>query len=146
MITPVSPYDYIKSPSYETVYFIDEQMIRHPFMNRQTYFTYQNSFEPVKMVTDATLPTLTLGTPMSPKPFTVLVKIISSPRVYALGPDNIIRAIPDESTAARLFGSTWADYVIDVDPAQLAQFVLGAPMTGNETIDRTILRRRIDIQ
>jgi len=131
-ISVVSAGDYIKSPSYSTVYYVGTDMKRHPFVDSQTYFTWQSSFSVVKVVTDATLSTLTLGTPMLPKYEVVLVKIQSVNKVYALefNPADMfapkLRWITSEAVAQGLYGNNWADYVIDVAPTVFTRFAVGA--------------------
>jgi hypothetical protein len=144
-ITPVEVGDYIRSPYYSTVYYVDHGKVRRPFLNPQTYFTYETTFKKVKMVTNATLPVLPLERPMLPKPQTVLLKFISSPPVYVIIIDNMLRHIPSETTAARLFGEDWADYVLDADPSLVVEFSVGAPLTGYEVFDRSLLKKREDL-
>ncbi|MFA6590846.1 MAG: hypothetical protein WCT21_01270, partial [Patescibacteria group bacterium] len=145
LISPVEVGYLIRSPFYSTVYQIVSGFIRRPFFDAQTFFTYQTTFNNVQRVTDATLPFLTLGSPMLPKSGVVLVKTQVSPRVYAVGDEQLLHAIPDEDTAAHLYGSNWADYVIDIPPTLMEEFTMGEPMTGDEIIDRSILRRRVDL-
>ncbi|RMD51624.1 LamG domain-containing protein, partial [Candidatus Parcubacteria bacterium] len=83
-ISEVGPGMFIKSPSYSTVYYVDENMQRRPFLNEQSYFTWADSWSELTTVTDATLPELTLGTPMLPKQGVVMVKIQSDNKVYAI--------------------------------------------------------------
>ncbi len=146
LISPVEVGYYIRSPFYSTVYYVDQGLVRRPFLDVQTFHTYENSFANVRVVTDATLAVLPLGSPMTAKPYTVLVKIFSSSKVYALGPGNTLRYISDEATATHLFGSHWADYVIDLPATFMSELSVGAPMIGDEIIDRSILRRRVDLQ
>ena len=72
---------------------------------------------------------------MLPRDGIVLVKIQSSPNVYYLdeNPENkfmpILRLIPSETVAKKLFGRSWADYVIDISPTFFTKFnLLGATM------------------
>lgn len=146
IISPVEEGYYIRSPYYPTVYFIDTGLIRRPFLDVQTFHSYEPSFDKVRLVTDATLAVLPLGSPMTPKPYSVLVTIFSSPRVYALGPGNILRHIYSEGIAANLFGSNWADYVIDLPATFMSELFVGAPMIGDETVDRSLLLNREDLR
>ncbi|MFA6131371.1 MAG: fibronectin type III domain-containing protein [Patescibacteria group bacterium] len=130
-ISEVFPGEYIKSPSFPTVYYVTDDLERRPFMDAQTYFTYENSFDMVKVVTDATLPLLNLAGPMLPKPSTVLVKIQSDPKVYVVtrNPDNeyrpILRWLSSESLAIDLYGEQWAEYIIDIPVTLFARFEIG---------------------
>ncbi|MFA6522282.1 MAG: fibronectin type III domain-containing protein [Patescibacteria group bacterium] len=130
-VSDVQPGDYIKSPSFPTVYYVTEDLARKPFADAQTYFTYEASFDRIKVVTDATLTLLNLSGPMLPKPSTVLVKIQSDPKVYVVSenPENpyrpILRWLSSEELATTLYGAHWSDYVIDVPVTLFARFEIG---------------------
>lgn len=131
-ISAVVAGDYIKSPSFSTVYYVTGKFTRRPFMDGQTYFTWQDSFTGVKSVTDATLSALPLEGAMLPKPGVVLVKIQSDPKTYAVtaNPDDafkpILRWVASEAVAKELYGAAWSSYVIDVPPTLFPRFKFGA--------------------
>lgn len=144
-IDDVSAGDYVKSPSFDTVYWVDADMVRHPFWDAQTYFTYEDSFDVIVEVSDATLPTLTLGSSMLPKAGVVLVKIQSDDRVYALeedGDETELRWIADENIAVDSYGDDWADYVIDIDVTLFTKFTIGTDVWMEEEIDTTDMETR----
>ncbi len=130
-VSSVAAGDFIKSPSFSTVYYIDENLVRHPFLDTQSYFTYQDDFSAIITVTDATLPTLTLGVPMLPKATVALIKIQSDDAVYALD-DGGLRHVTSEEVALINFGQAWADYVIDVPPTLFWRFTLGNDLNALE--------------
>ncbi len=150
-ISSVNAGDYITSPSYSTVYYVTEDGERRPFMDTNTFFTYEDSFDLVKEVTDATLPELTFGQLMLPKEGVVLVKIQSTPTVYALGENDgdafapALREIETEELAIELYGSDWADYVIDVQSTFFSKFGSDDPMEEGETVDKTIMKTRAEL-
>ncbi len=131
-ITAVVAGDYIKSPSFSTVYYVTGKFTRRPFIDGQTYFTWQDSFSGLKTVSDATLSALPLEGSMLPKPGVVLVKIQSDPKTYAVtsNPDDafkpILRWVASEAVAKELYGAAWASYVIDVPPTLFPRFSFGA--------------------
>lgn len=131
-ITAVAGGNYIKSPSFSTVYYVTGKFTRRPFMDGQTFFTWQDSFTGVKTVTDATLSALPLEGAMLPKPGVVLVKIQSDPKTYAVtaNPDDAfkptLRWVASEAVAKELYGVAWASYVIDVPPTLFPRFSFGA--------------------
>jgi hypothetical protein len=144
-ITEVEAGDYIKGASFDTVYWIDEDMVRHPFWDAQTYFTYEDSFDVIVDVSDATLPTLTLGGPMLPKAGVVLVKIQSDNRVYALADDDgetALRWVADENIAIDTYGQDWADYVIDIDVTLFTKFTTGTDVWMAEDVDTSMMKTR----
>jgi hypothetical protein len=146
-ITPVAAGSFIRSPGFETVYYVDGAGSRHPLWDRQTFFTWKDSWNDVDWVTDATLPTLSFGNALPPKPGVVLIKVQSDPNVYAVenGDDPwrpVLREIPSEAIAAALYGSAWADYVIDVEPTLFSHYAKGEPMEADTAVDREALRTR----
>lgn len=147
-VTQVKAGEYITSPSYSTVYYVTDNGERRPFMDANTYFTYEDSFDVVKEVTDATLPELTLGQLMLPKAEVVLVKIQSIATVYALGENAddpyapLLREIETEELAIDLYGDDWADYVIDVQSTFFSKFGSGDPMDSGDSIDKSIMKTR----
>lgn len=148
-ITVVPPNSYIRAEHYDTVYYIDDARHRHPVINEQTFFTWESSFKDALTVTDATLGALPLDRPLLPKPGVVLVKIQSTPFVFAIGVNAhgmpTLRRIPDESTAQSLYGNAWADYVIDIEPTLFGQFLPDAPLTVSDEIDTHILIPRANL-
>ncbi len=152
LVETVRAGEYIRGVNYSTVYFIDALGVRHPFFNAQEFLTYGISFANTRVVSDATLPYLQLGTPMLPKPGVVLVKIVSNPRVYAIEVNPLdqfrprLRWIPDEATAIALYGQNWAQFVIDIDETQLFRFGFGLDMQANESVETSGLIRREDLR
>ncbi|MBT7716956.1 hypothetical protein HN699_01110, partial [Candidatus Uhrbacteria bacterium] len=142
--------DYIRSSYFSTVYYLDtdistNEMVRRPFMDAQTFFTYQDNFDNVKTVTDATLTTIQLGNPMLPNPGVVLIKIQSDPKVYAIDSDGItIRWIASEEVANTLYGDNWNQYIIDVEATFFPRFTQGDDVDEADDldlIDKTMKKR-----
>ena len=145
-VTFVEAGSYIRSESFDTVYYITNDFQRRPFYNAQTFFTWHDTFDNVVFTTDATLPLLPLGSPMLPKAETVLVKIQSDARVFALGASDedegdLLRWIPSEDVAIELYGDDWSDYVIDLPPTLFPRFGEGQDMDRNEIVDKGALKR-----
>ncbi|MFA6131107.1 MAG: Ig-like domain-containing protein [Patescibacteria group bacterium] len=153
-ISVVEAGDYLRGSNLNTVYYIDSDLHRHAFMDSQTYFTWQSSFSSVKVVTDATLTTLTLGSTMLPKAGVVLVKIQSDPKVYMLESNTAdalkptLRWITSEAIAQALYGSAWSNYVIDVPPTMFGWFGMGTDVTSisSTTVDMSIMKLRGSLQ
>ena len=82
---------------------------------------------------------------MLPNSGVVLVKIQSDPKVYAIDNDNVLRWVPDETTAISLYGSNWADYVIDLEPTIFARYTMGEQMTQDGQVDTRIMKTRAEL-
>ncbi len=138
-VEQVQPGAYITSPSFDTVYLITEDGQRRPFMDAQTFFTYEDGFDNVIEVSDATLPTLNLGSPVLPQAGVVLVKVESDPRVYTIEDGGVLRWIQTENMASLLYGVDWADYVIDVPATMFPRFEFGDPVEEVTEVTANIL-------
>lgn len=140
---------YMRSEYFSTVYYLenneDGNLVRRPFMDTQTFLTWQDGWEAVVTVTDATLPTVPLGGPMLPKAGVVLLKIQSDNKVYALEGSNTLRLLPSESLAILLYGGNWADYVIDVPVTLWPRFVVGAELAEGDEVDTSVMKTRAEV-
>ncbi|MFA5946889.1 MAG: Ig-like domain-containing protein [Patescibacteria group bacterium] len=138
--------DYIRGTSWSTVYYVSADMVRHVLIDEQTYFTYQDSWDVVKTLPDEALANYPMGSLVLPKAGTVLVKIQSATEVYALENDasgnTILREVPNEMTAEYVFGTHWADYVIDVSPAFYKKFTLGKEIDTAFPVNMTNMKTR----
>lgn len=137
---------FMKGESWTTVYYVDGTT-RRPFLDSQTFFTYASNFDAVIDVADDYLANYTIGTPMLPKAGTVLVKVQSVNNVYALGEDGELRWITSESVAQSLYGSNWADYVIDVPVTAWGHFTIGTSIDSENdiSVDRDAMQTRTEL-
>lgn len=145
---PIFTHNFIRGTTLPTVYYIDADNIRHPVFNEAIYFTYEDSWDRVEVVGDEELANYPLGYSLLPKAGVVLVKIMSVNTVYALtadGTGTVLRSIADEAMAANLYGSHWADYVIDIEPTFWTKFTLGDPLPIDTSIDQSIMKKRVDL-
>lgn len=120
----------IKSPVSSALYYISADMERYVFMNEAVYFTWYSDFDDVTEVEVDNIADFPLAGVMPPNPGKVLVKIQSTPEVYALSAGDepyevYLHEIPDEDTAMALYGEDWADYVIDLPPTMFIHFMDG---------------------
>jgi len=149
-ITPVKAGTFIRSAGFTTVYYVDTDETRHPLWDTQTYFTWNDSWDDVVWVTDATLATLPLGEALPPKPGVVLVKIPGDQRTYAVEDGDTmwrptLREIPSEDVAVNLYGANWADYIIDLDPVLFSHYEIGDPLTSVDRVDASLLKDRLSL-
>ncbi|MFA6497308.1 MAG: hypothetical protein WCT28_02625 [Patescibacteria group bacterium] len=126
---------FMRGESWSTVYFIGADGARRPFLDSQTFFTYADDFSSVVNVTDESLTNYPIGAPMMAKAGSVLIKVQSVNNVYALEEGNILRWITSEALATELYGSNWADYVIDVPATAWGQFTIGDDIQSASEID-----------
>jgi hypothetical protein len=138
--------DLVRGDQSSAVYYIDENLKRRPFSSDKIFFTWFDSFEKVERVTDATLALITLGAPMLPKEGVVLVKTISVPQVFVVealegSTKSVVRNVPNEEVAKKLFGESWAEYIIDVDVTLFSRFVKEEAVDGEHEVDVSVMKR-----
>ena len=138
---------FVRAYGYPSVYYVNADMTRSVFWDTNTFFTWADSWDNVVWVSNATLSTMTLGGAILPKPGVTLVKIQSDPKVYAIDEDgsgdSVLRWVPSEEVAIALYGSAWADYVIDIDSTVFSRFGAGSDMSSSSVVDRSIMKTRV---
>lgn len=150
-VDDVSPGDYIRGFNRSTIYFIEQDGTRRPFLNETIYFTHHPTFGPVEFVTDQTLVRIDLGFPMLPKPGTILVKLPEDPKVYYIENDplniqsEVLRWIENEELAESIFGTEWRNYLIDLDPVLFPRFVIGDSISTTEPISSAGLIHKVQL-
>ena len=88
---------------------------------------------------------------MLPQPGHVLVKLKSDPKVYAIEADpsdpakDILRWIPSEAVANNIYGSAWADYIIDIEPTVYIRYTTGSEIALGESVDTSGIQTRVQI-
>jgi hypothetical protein len=142
----------IRYPGSDAVYLIHGST-RRVFINGSAYHTWYASFADVVLVDIDTLNKYTFGGLVLPKAETVLVKVQSIAKVYYLdkNPDNVfsprLRWITEENVARELFGTSWADYVIDVEPTFFTKFTEGDVLdeASDVVVDITEMKKREEL-
>lgn len=109
--------DLIKQSGNSSVYYFGSDSKRYVFPNEATYKSWYNDFSLVKVIPQAELEGYSIGGNVTIRPGTKLVKITTNPKVYAVEPGGMLKAITDEATAKTLYGSAWAKRVVDVPDA-----------------------------
>lgn len=112
--TAVNAGDLIRGTSFSAVYYMGADGFRYVFPNDKTYFTWYTNFDSVKFLSDADLAKIQMGGNVTYKTNVRMIKINSDPKVYFVGHNGDLFTVPDETTAATLFGSTWNKQIDDV--------------------------------
>ncbi|HBD05085.1 TPA: hypothetical protein DCZ32_01350 [Candidatus Uhrbacteria bacterium] len=148
-VSRVSAGMYVRAYGFSTVYYITSDMTRKPFWNAESFFTWADSWDDVIWITNATLVTLPISSPMLPKPEVVLVKIVSEPTVYMIEPSassgGVLHWIKTEFVAQSMYGANWADYVIDIEPTLFLEYEIGDHVVSPIPIDMTKMKTRAQI-
>ncbi|MFA5412922.1 MAG: invasin domain 3-containing protein [Patescibacteria group bacterium] len=132
--TPVSLSvgDLIKSSLSSSVYYYGSDGKRHVFPNEKTYKSWYVDFTGIKTISASQLQGITLGKNVTVRPGTVLVKIQTDPKVYAVEPGGLLRWVPTEARATTLYGSSWASKIIDVPVIFWVDYTFGTDITTDK--------------
>ena len=106
--------DLIKIEGLSSIYYLAADGKRYVFPNESTYFSWYSDFSSVVTVSQSELEGYPLGSNVTVRPGTKLVKITTNPKVYAVESDGSLVWVPSEAVAIALFGSGWANRVVDV--------------------------------
>ncbi|PIR47727.1 hypothetical protein COV06_01905 [Candidatus Uhrbacteria bacterium CG10_big_fil_rev_8_21_14_0_10_50_16] len=122
--------DHNASTQYDTaVYAIDSQGKRRPFSNETIYFSWFPGFDDVEEISASEMASIPLGAAMPMHQGTWLVKIQSTPDVYAVEQGGVLRRIPDETTALYYYGPDWAKRVRDIAPTDWPRYTKGEDLS-----------------
>ncbi len=122
----------IKMNGLSSVYYLGADGKRYVFPNQSTYFSWYKDFSGVVTISQSELESYPLGANITMRPGTKLVKITTSPKVYAVEPGGTLRAIPSEASAKALYGDNWAKRVVDVADAFFTNYKQGNALAENE--------------
>lgn len=118
--------DLIKMDGLSSVYYLGADGKRYVFPNETTYFSWYSDFSGVVTVPQSELESYPLGSNVTIRPGTKLVKITTDPKVYAVTPSGNLIVIPDEATAKTLYGDNWAKRVVDVPDAFFTNYKIAS--------------------
>lgn len=141
---------YIRGENYDTVYYVSGDDTRRPFWDATAFMTWADSWDEVVWVTDATLPTLAVTEPMLAQSGVVMVKVASDPKVYMVEIDPVssdyeLRHVTTETIAISMFGSAWADFIIDVESTTFTHYAIGDEIVTEEIVDTDIMKTRTEL-
>ncbi len=111
-----------------TVYYLGVDGRRHAFPNPGVFFSWYCDFSHVTIIPASDLAKIPLGRNVEYRPGLRLVKFPSVPTVYLVQTGGILRPIPDEATAAQLFGPKWNKMIFDISEAFYGDYVISTPL------------------
>jgi len=117
------------------VYYQAADGKRYVFPNEKTYATWFTGFGQVQSVSDAALAAMQLGSNVTVRPGTRMVKITTDPKVYAVAKGGVLRWVKTEAVAVALYGADWAKKVDDVADAFFTNYKAGADINTTSDFD-----------
>lgn len=133
-ILPFEPGTLVKSPTSSAVYVYGSDGKRHAFPNEATFYSWEYDFTNVTILTEEELALYPLGANVTMRPGIYLVKMQTSPVVYAVSGNNTLHEIGSEGLAITLYGADWEYRVIDVPDVFWNDYTIGETMETAEDI------------
>jgi len=121
--------------STAAVYFYALDGKRYVFPDQNTYFSWYDDFKSVKKISDAELAAIPIGGNVTSRPGVKLLKIKSSPQVYAVSQGGVLRWLSTEELAQTLYGQNWQSFVVDLDDSFFAGYKVGQAITRASDYD-----------
>ncbi|MCF7860428.1 hypothetical protein K9M09_02300 [Patescibacteria group bacterium] len=132
--------DLIKMDGLSSVYYLGADGKRYVFPSESVYFSWYSDFSGVVTIPASELQTYPLGSNVTMRPGTNLVKITTDPKVYAVSADGTLRWVQSEADAIALFGADWASKVVDVADSFFTNYTIGTPLVSGTYPAGTLLK------
>jgi hypothetical protein len=113
-----------------TVYYQSADGKRHAFPNEKMFFSWYGNYSGVVEVSDGLMASIHLGENVTYRPGIRLVKFVTVPKVYAVGPKGELRWITSEAAARSLYGANWSKNVHDLADAFYGDYTFGADIAS----------------
>lgn len=119
----------VKTADNSAVYYVDEDNVRHAFPNLVTYQSwYGGDFSTITTITPEELASMRLGQNIVTRPGKFLLKVPSSPEVYAVEPGGVLRHVMTAEVAKGIFGSNWESKLRDLPEVFFTNYTVGEPI------------------
>ena len=132
--------DLIKMDGLSSVYYLGSDGKRYVFPSESVYFSWYADFSGVVTIPASELQTYPLGSNVTMRPGTKLVKITTDPSVYAVTPNGVLRKIQSEADAIALYGSNWNKIIVDVADSFFTNYTVGSPLPSGTYPAGTLLK------
>lgn len=135
--------DLFKVEGNTAVYLLNADMERMYFPHSSTYHTWYNDFSGVVEIAQTCVsayPNAKNPSGVNFRPGSRLVKVVISPDVYAVGPDNMRHKIGSEAVAKELYGANWAKLVVDVHDFHWPNYDDGAALAEAKLHDGMLVK------
>lgn len=139
-ITPVDGLffgDVLKSNLTSSVYYYAEDGKRYVFPDSKTYLSWYPDYSLVKTISPEMLASVPFGGVVNIRPGTTLLKVTTSPQVYAVDRNGTLRWIANEDVARDLYGDTWFEDIRDLQDAFFFNYHLGSDI--NSSLDYSVV-------
>jgi hypothetical protein len=99
--------------------------------------TWYSDFSSVVRISDADLAALQIGGNVTYRPGVKMVKITTSPTVYAISKGGVLRPVASEAAASALYGSNWNTQIDDVSDAFFTNYSVGSAVASASDFNKS---------
>lgn len=114
-----------------TVYYVAGNGKRYFFPNEKIFRSWYGSYAGLRIVDAATMASIPLGGVVRYRPGVRMVKMVSTPQVYAVSEGGVLREVASETVAEALYGADWAASIDDLPEVFLPQYSIGTAIVGS---------------
>src|SRR3989339_127265 len=132
--------DLIKSSLSTSVYYYGSDNKRHLFPNEKTYRSWYADWSGIKLIPNSQLQGISLGANVTVRPGTVLLKIETDPKVYAVEPGGLLRWVTTQERARLLYGADWNKQIIDVPLIYWVDYTFGTDIATDTHPTGTLVK------
>ncbi|MFA5211094.1 MAG: thrombospondin type 3 repeat-containing protein [Patescibacteria group bacterium] len=125
-LTEIEAGTLLKGTSSEVFYMGYDQKI-HPIYNANIFYSWFQSFDDVKYVSDAKIDQMQIGIPLCPKPGTWLLKFKGLSDVYTVEPGCVLTHLRSPAEASIYYGPNWGTRIIELDLIMRSYFTINFP-------------------
>ncbi|MDD5749755.1 MAG: hypothetical protein PHO91_03145 [Patescibacteria group bacterium] len=122
------------------VYYIAADGRKYVFPDAKTYYSWYADFSEVRRVTVEELDKYPDGGAVTYRPGTKLLTHQNTARIYAVEPGGVLRWVPSQSVASKLYGSNWPELVYDVIPGYFSSSYSKGSDLSDKLPDGTVAR------
>ena len=116
---------WIKTQDISTVYFLDEDNIRHAYPHYHVWESYfGKNYSSVEILSQFDMDKYTVGKNILFKVGS-LIKKLTTPKVYQVDENGILHWIKTEDAATRLFGNDWYKLIFDLPSEFWGDYTMG---------------------
>lgn len=119
----------IRTPEISTVYYCGRDGGRYAFQNEGTFFSWYESFDDVQIITTEEMGEIPLRGAVTYRPGVYMVKLITVPKVYAVGHNGTLHWVPTATMAEALYGEDWSMLVRDIPDTFIGGYQYGADVS-----------------
>jgi hypothetical protein len=121
----------IRTELVSTVYYCGTDGGRYVFQNESVFLSWYQDFEAVTFVSAEDMASIPLAGNVTYKPGSFMIKLLSSPKVYAVGQAGTLHWVETAAMAESMYGPSWATMVRDIPDGFWGAYEVGEDVTSD---------------